>query len=396
MLIAIDGNEANLDHKVGVNRYAFEILWSFYRLKKRSPDLRKIDFVIFLSRQPRPEFPSETKGWHYEVFGPKFLWTFTGLVKRLYFGSPRPDLLFSPSHYGPLFSPIPFVVSIMDLGFLRWPRQFTKKDFFQLKYGTRFSVKRASRVVTISKFSKEDIAKTYGIDPNLISVAYPGWQKNQGSKKTLSQSLPHPGATDKQKPKKQRSTFKNLRGKFRIKGSYLLYLGTLKPSKNLEGLIEAFRLLTEERLFSELKLVIAGKKGWLYQDIFKRGVELGLQKKIVFTGFVPDPEIKKLIRNASAFIMPSFWEGFGIPALEAMAEGTPVICSNKAALPEVVGKAALLINPYSAKDISDKIKEVLTDQRLRKRLIKLGRDQAGKFDWDNSGQAILNLLIKTK
>ena len=393
MLIAIDGNEANLEHKVGVNRYAFEIIWSFYRLKKTNIDLKKTDFIIFLSRPPRPDLPPETKRWSYQVFGPKFLWTWTGLVKRLYFGSPRPDLLFSPSHYGPLFSPIPFVISIMDLGFLRWPRQFTKKDFFQLKYGTWFSVKKALRVITISKFSKEDVINTYGVDPDLISVAYPGWQKNQGLKKTSLRLPLHPRAVNKQN---QKSKFKNPKGEFQISGNYLLYLGTLKPSKNLEGLIEAFRLLTEEKMFSDLKLVIAGKKGWLYQDIFKRSVELGLQKKVIFTGFVPDPEIKKLIRSASVFIMPSFWEGFGIPALEAMAEGTPVVCSNKAALPEVVGKAALLVNPYSAKDISDKIKEILTDQSLRKKLIRLGMNQVEKFDWDDSGQIILNLLIKAK
>ena len=185
MLIAIDGNEANVKNRVGSNRFAFEVIWGIYREVKSE----KLKFLVFLENEPLSDLPPETDWWKYEVFGPRKFWTWTGLVKRLYFGRPKPDVLFSPSHYGPGFSPIPFVVSIMDLGFLRWPEQFTKKDFYQLKYWTKWSVKRAKKVIAISNFTRRDIIKTYGVNPEKIVVAYPGYKKNQKPTRRQLRSL---------------------------------------------------------------------------------------------------------------------------------------------------------------------------------------------------------------
>lgn len=387
MLIAIDGNEANLKTRVGVNRFACQIIWAIYKIvqgskfKVRGSKKKDFRFLIFLKNSPLSDLPPETDWWKYQVFGPKAFWTWIGLPKRLFFGQPRPDVLFSFSHYGPLFSPIPFMVSIMDLGFLRWPNQFTKKDFLQLKYGTNISAKKASKIVTISQFCKKDIVDTYQVDPAKIAVAYPGWEKVQPRTRTSS--------VQGESPK-----LKSLKRKSRTKGDYLLYLGTLKPSKNVEGLIKAFKLLIADTQFANLKLVIAGKKGWLYQDIFQKVADLGLGKKVIFTGFVSDSKANSLIANAKVFVMLSFWEGFGIPALEAMAAGVPVVCSDRAALPEVVANAALLANPDDTKDISDKIKKTLTDKRLRQKLVKLGKQRVKNFDWQKSAKVILDQLTK--
>lgn len=354
MIIGIDANEANLKERVGVNQFAFEVIWEIYRQRAGER------FLIFLSQPPLADLPPEKPWWQYQVFGPQSFWTWTGLVKRLYFGKPRPNVFFTPSHYGPGFSPIPNMISIMDLGFLRWKEQFTKKDFYQLKYWTCWSVKKAKRIIAISQFTKKDILETYGLKKDKVVVAHPGFTKT------------------KKKKKNEKSG---------IKGKYILYLGTLKPSKNAEGLIQAFSLLKDK----DLKLVIAGKKGWLYQSIFEKTKQLGLEKRVFFPGFVSDSRAETLIKRAQLFAIPSFWEGFGIPALEAMALGCPVLASDQGALPEVIGRAGLIVKP-EPKEIAQGMEKILTDLKLRQELVKQGRERAKLFNWQNCSKIILEEL----
>jgi len=369
MIIAIDANEANIKKRVGSNQFAFEVIWEMYKemVDGRWPMVNK--FLIFLSKKPRADFPPETDWWKYEVFGPRRFWTWTGLTRRLYRGKPKPDVLFSPSHYGPLFSPIPYVISIMDLGFLRWPEQFTKKDFYQLKYWTKWSVKRAKKIIAISEFTKRDIIKTYKINPKKITVAYPGFKKTN--------------------PPTGGEKLKVLKNKYKINGDYILYLGTLKPSKNIEGLLEAFKLL-----IPPLKLVIAGKKGWLYQQIFEKVRQLGLKDRVLFPGFIPDEEVPILMEGAEVFVMPSFWEGFGIPVLEAMDAGVPVVCSDRGALPEIVSDAALLVNPDKPKEIAKAIEKVLFSVSVRDKLVKGGKKRVKSFSWEKCSKIILDSVVK--
>ncbi len=376
MLVAIDGNEANIDKRVGVNQFAFQTLRHFFHLKEANyQQIKKVNFRIFLSDKPRGDFPPEKDWWQYEVFGPKKLWTWTGLVKRLYFGKPKPDILFSPSHYGPLFSPIPNIISIMDLGFLRWPKQFRKKDFFQLKLWTRISAKKATKIIAISKFTKQDIIDTYHIPAGKIKVIYPGFVKQQSRK------------SEKQKSK--------ILDKYNISEPYILYLGTLKPSKNIEGLIKSYKLLINNYEFKNINLVIAGKRGWLYEQIFDLVKQLKLEDKIIFTGFVEENEVQPLMAKAKCFVFPSFWEGFGIPALEAMAAKTPVICSNRGALPEVVGKAAITVNPDEPLEIAQAVKKLLSDKKRQQDLIRLGQKQAEKYSWEKTAKEALEMLRVT-
>ena len=382
MIIAIDANEANIKKRVGSNQFAFEVIWEMYKemVDGRWPMVNK--FLIFLSKKPRADFPPETDWWKYEVFGPRRFWTWTGLTRRLYWGKLKPDVLFSPSHYGPLFSPIPHVISIMDLGFLRWPEQFTKKDFYQLKYWTKWSVKRAKKIIAISEFTKRDIIKTYRIDPDRVIVAYPGYKKTPNPKFQIPNSYQAPNS-------KFQKLLGKVKKKYEIKGKYILYLGTLKPSKNIEGLLEAFKLL-----IPPLKLVIAGKKGWLYQQIFEKVRQLGLKNRVLFPGFIPDEEVPILIEGAEVFVMPSFWEGFGIPVLEAMDAGVPVVCSDRGALPEIVGDAALLTNPDKPTKIAKAIEKVLFDVSVRDKLVKSGKERVKSFSWEKCSKIILDSVVK--
>jgi glycosyltransferase involved in cell wall biosynthesis len=385
MLVAIDGNEANIKNRVGVNIFSYEIIKSIYQLKKQSKKNKEeknnkdgknknifvdLQFRIFLQNKPLPDMPEENEWWQYEVFGPKKFWTWTGLVKRLYLKKPRPDVLFSPSHYGPFFSPIPFAISIMDLGFLRWPEQFTKKDFFQLKYWTKLSAKKANKIFTISEFSKKDILDKYKIDKDKVEVIYPAIEEI-----------------------KKENTHEDRRID-KIGAPYIIYLGTLKPSKNIKRLIKAFNNLKKENEFKQLKLVIAGKKGWLYKEIFALIKKLNLENEVIFTGFVSEEKKKALIKQAEAFVLPSLWEGFGIPVLEAMQLGTPVVCSKTASLPEVAGNAAIYIkNSIKTEEIDKSLRKVLKlTQNERKKLINRGYKRVKMFNWYDSAEKVVKSL----
>jgi len=365
MIIGIDANEANILTRVGVNVIAFELLWSLYRLRPKN-----ISFRIFLSKPPLSDLPAEVGGWQYEVFGPKRFWTLFGLPKRLYFGKPRPKVMFSPSHYGPLFSPIPFVISIMDLGFLKWPGQFTKKDYFQLKYLTKQSVKKAAKIITISNFSKNDIVEKLDVKPNKVKVVYPGFSKDE---KTNIEKV-------------------NVKKKYKIFNEYFLSLGTLKPSKNIDRLIKAYFKFSLKN--PKIQLIIAGKKGWLYDRTFKLVKNLNLEDKVIFTGYISEAEKQALLIQAKALMLPSLWEGFGIPVLEAMAVNVPVVCSKITSLPEVAGNAAIYINNPESEELIYKamLKVVKLEGKERKSLLDEGLKQVKKFSWEKAAEQTLAVL----
>lgn len=364
MLIGIDGNEANVKQRVGSNQYAFELLQALYKLKNPH------QLVVYLREKPLADMPPERKNWSYRVFGPKKFWTQWRLPLDLYIHRPRPRVFFSPGHYSPRCSPVPVVVAIMDLGYLKFPKQFTKKDLFQLKSWTARSIKKARYILTISEATKNDIIKAYKVDPKKITVTYPGYDKNKFNLRV------------------QERESKRVKEKYKIFGDYILFLGTLKPSKNIEGILEAFKLLiTNYKL--PITLVIAGKKGWLYQTIFEKVKKLKLKERVFFTDFVPEEEVPPLMAGAKVFVMPSFWEGFGIPVVEAMAVGVPVVASNAGSLPEVVGEAGIVVNPYDPEEIARGIKEALKN---RAEFTKRGLEQIKKFSWEKCAQKTLGVL----
>jgi glycosyltransferase involved in cell wall biosynthesis len=311
--------------------------------------------------------PPETTGWQYRIIPFPKLWTQTRLPWDLFFHQPRPDVFFSPSHYAPRWSPVPTVISIMDLGFLQSPEQFTSKDFNQLKNWTAYSANRATKIITISEFTKKDVLTTYHRLPEDVTVTYPGYDPE------FYKSTPDV----------------NVLKRLHITKPYVLFLGSLKPSKNVEGLISAFNNLQDKRL----KLVIAGKKAWLYDKIFSLVQDLKLSDRIIFTGFVPDADVPALMSLAEVFILPSFYEGFGIPVLEAMSCKTPVVVSRIASLPEVAGPAGVYVNPVKPDSITEGIQKALKN---KDKLSKLGLIQAKKFSWDKTAGQTIKVLQSVK
>src|SRR3989344_1308479 len=340
MLIAVDGYEASADNRVGVGRFEVELLKGLYSVDEMN------SYRIYTPRAPKPDLPRTSKHWKYRIASFNRLWSQAALPFYSMFDRPKPDVFFSPVHYAPRFITIPLVLGIMDLSFLFFPDMFRPQDLFKLKQWTMYSVKKAKRVIAISQSTKNDILKQYGKSSDEVTVIYPGVEKKQtaGSSKIIM-------------PKKQ-----NILTKYGIRGEYILYVGTLQPRKNIVRLMEAFHLVNTKQIQNAkkgLQLVIVGKKGWLYDTIFAKVKDLGMEQYVVFTGFVPDEELPVLYAHATCFCLVSLYEGFGFPVLEAMKEGTPVVASNVSSLPELVADAGILVNPEDVTDIAHGIIDVL-------------------------------------
>ncbi len=375
MIIGIDGNEANIEKRVGVNTYAFELLHALHKIRKEWQD--KHYLIVYLKNSPLPDMPKETESFKYKIIPGDTLWILTKLMPDLFLGRLKPDVFFSPSHYTPLFSPMPKVVSIMDLGYLEHTAQFTKKDFWQLKLWTASSILVSKRIIAISRSTKQDIVRHYPFSNGKIYVTHLGYSMDKSGSDISLEDV------------------RRVKNKYSIVGDYVLYVGTLKPSKNVEGLIEAFSQISN--LPSKTSLVVAGKKGWLYKTIFEKVAKMGLKDKVVFTDFISEEDKFALIGGAKVFVLPSFWEGFGIDTLSAMAMGIPVVASNVGSLPEVVGEAGILVDPYDNESIANGITKVLSMSKSDyNRIVEKGLAQASKFSWEKCARETLEVLEKSK
>lgn len=364
MLIGIDGNEANTRKRVGSNVYAYQLLKYF---AKSSSD----KFIIYLKDKPLADLPKENSIWKYKILSPSPFWTRARLPLELYFNNPRSNVFFTPGHYAPKFCPSPLVISIMDLSFLFYPDMFKRQDLYKLTSWTLESIEKASHIFTISKSSKNDIINRYSVPEAKITVTYPGLDVSKLNKKLSDNDI------------------NKVKHKYSINKKYILYVGTIQPRKNLKRLVQAFSELNNQ----EINLVIVGKKGWLYEDLFKQIKTLKMENKIIFTGFVPKLETQALIMGSESLVLISLYEGFGIPALEAMFLGKPVIISNNSSLPEITGKIGIKVDPNSVKSILRGISRSLQLNELqRKEIFVKSKRRAELFSWEKTAEKTLEVL----
>ncbi|MBI3397547.1 glycosyltransferase family 4 protein [Candidatus Woesebacteria bacterium] len=375
MIIGIDGNETNLQNRVGVNVYGFELLWG---LQEISPEWRrKHKLIVYLKNKPLSDMPKETDFFKYKIIPGGGIWILTKLMPRLLLNPDKLDLIFTPSHYVAPIAPIPRVCTITDLGYLKFPTQFKKYDYWQLKYWSAISMLVAKYIITISESSKNDIVRHYPSFSNKVFVTPLSYNNYQSGPNISTKNV------------------RQIKNKYTIVSDYIIYVGTLKPSKNIEGLIEAYSMIKNE--IPNIQLVIVGRKGWLYETVFQRARDLGLANKVIFTDFIPDEDKNILIKNSKLFVLPSFWEGFGLDVLSALASGVPVVASDVASLPEVVGNAGILVNPNDPKDIAHGMLSVLTMPKNEYDKLKArGIRQSGKFSWDETARKTLEILEKVE
>lgn len=361
MIIGIDGNEANVEYKVGVSVYTLHLLKYFH--SQASKDLQ---FIIYLRNKPGNDMPQATKYFTYKiVWGPR-LWSQLFLPLHLWIykiTGNMLDVFFSPAHYIPRFCPYKTIVTIHDLSYIYFPQEFLKKDLYQLKNWTEYALKNANKIIAVSKTTKKDIMHEYSIPDEKISVVYNGYDHLPIRLTATSGEKINP---------------------------YFLYVGTIQPRKNLSLLITAFSQFYSTH--PEFKLILAGKKGWLYEKIFKQVAFLGMTNCVNFPGFVSEEEKNNLYKGAAAFILPSLYEGFGIPLLEAMAHDCPVISSFSSSLPEVGGEACLYFDPKNSEDLMEKMTSLVTNKELRADLIVAGRKRIEAFSWEKTGKNTLHIL----
>lgn len=271
----------------------------------------------------------------------------------------------------PPFAPCPVVATIHDLSFEHLPETFNRRSRAQLQLTVRHTARRAKQILTLSEFSRNDIIKTYNIEPERVFVT--------------------PAAAPPDfAPVTDSTELQRIRTTYGIEREYILSLGSIQPRKNLVRLIQAYSSL--RRLRSDLKLpqlVLAGKRGWLEQEIFRAAGENELSRDILFTGYVADKDLPGLYSGALCFAYPSYFEGFGLPIVEAMQCGAPVISGNRTSLPEVVGDAGILFDPFSETEIALALAKVIEDSGYRDELRVKGIERARAFSWQKTARLTL-------
>lgn len=277
------------------------------------------------------------------------------------------DLFISTDGFLSLSTDVKTLLVIHDIAFEHFPETIGKLTRWYLKkYSPQFA-RKADRIATVSEFSKQDIMKTYGIASEKIDVVYNGAKENY---------KPHPAIE-----------IKSVIEKFGLHDQYFIYAGAIQPRKNVTNLLLAFEEFKKKNPGS-VRLVIAGRKAWQFEDVMQTHERMQFRDDVIFTGHLSTDDLSKLMSGALAMVYVSKFEGFGIPLIEAMNCGTPVITSNVSSMPEVAGDAALLVNPNSASEIAEAMEKISKDDQLRKTLIVKGNIQKQKFSWDKTAESL--------
>lgn len=360
MLIGIDGSRAAGRPRTGTEGYSYHLIRELLTLGGQHR------YVVYFNSPPAPhDFPSGTAVLRTMTF-PR-LWTHVRLSAEML--TRPPDLLFVPAHVLPIVHPRRSVVTVHDLGYLHWPEAYPRKRWWYLHLSTLYNARAATLVLADSAATRDDLVRRYRVDPGKIRVVHLGCGPEY-----------HPLAAE---------DMGRVRARYGIRGDYVLAVGTIQPRKNLARLVQAFRQVRAE-LGDGYQLVLAGQAGWRSEEVYLEAALLG--DAVRFLGYVPAEHMPTLMGGAAVLAYPSLYEGFGLPALEAMACGTPVVASNASSLPEVVGDAGLLVPPTDVRALAQALVAVLSDEQLQAKLRRAGLARAQQFSWRRCAEATLAVL----
>ncbi len=368
--IGIDYTAA-VHQSAGIGRYTRELVRTLAACSAGSNGLQYCLFVAD-GAGLEPLLPGPAFTWHatrltkrwlerlwYRLRLPLSIETWTGPVDLFH----QPDFVLPPVRSG-----TPTVLTVHDLSFVREPDSVMPGMTRHLNKWVPWSVEQASHVIAVSEATRRDLIELYQTPPEKISVLYHG-------------------VGPEFRPVEQADCLTAVRQKYGLgRQPFILSLGTLQPRKNYRRLIQAFA-----QIEPDYALVIAGSRGWYFESILAEVQKLGLKQRVFLLNFVTEADLPALYSAASLFVYPSLYEGFGLPALEAMACGAPVVAANRSALPEVVGQAGLLVDPLDVTAIAATMSRVLADEALRQELGAAGRIQAAKFSWTDMVVKLLNL-----
>ncbi len=261
----------------------------------------------------------------------------------------------------------PVANMVHDLSHFEFPQFFPRSEVWRQRLLLPRAIRRAARVLTVSEYCRKAILKRFEVSPERVVVTYPG-------------------VSEEFRPASE-AAIRAVLAEHGVQEPYLLFVGNIQPRKNLRGLLDAFAELKVGGL--PHRLVIVGRSAWAYEGVFRRVEELGLSGEVVFTSYVPSAHLPALYSGAAVLVFPSFFEGFGAPPVEAMSCGTPVVASSGPAFPEILGDAALLVNPADPGDIARGIRTVLQDRDVRDGLVARGYERAGRYRWEDTARRTL-------
>jgi glycosyltransferase involved in cell wall biosynthesis len=356
----------------GLGRYTQEIVDRVTTLD------RKNYYVVFLSHKNFDEFVSENPRVKKVLADVHWYGLAEQIIMPRLIAQEKIDLMHFPHFNVPIFCPTKFVVTIHDLILTKFPTTRASTlgpvKYFLKNIAYRFvinrAIQRSEKVIAVSHYTKDDIISQFNVDPKKIIMIYEGVAGLEDS-------------TDKRYAAKLKSA--EILSGYCILEPYLLYVGNAYPHKNLEMLVSVFLKLRKK--FSDLKLVLVGRDDYFYlrlKEFAQKESSLKDFEAIIFPGYVPDEDLQTLFKHAALYVFPSKYEGFGLPPLEAMSYGCPVVSSNATCLPEIMENAAIYFNPHDEKKIISVIQEILSDQFLRSELVKKGYEQIKKYNWENA------------
>lgn len=302
----------------------------------------------------------------------RIVWNLLPIPYSWFFGKDTDVTLFF-NYYIPPGGKGKCITIFHDMAYKVFPETVRSRTKMMLDSNMEQACRRADAILTVSEFSKSEILKYFPVDPDKITVMPLGIRTERF----------HIGYTEEQKAA--------VRDQYHLPEEYLLYLGTLEPRKNIVRLVEAYGALKQKKPDIP-PLILAGRKGWMYDSIFVRIQELGLEDSVWSTGYVDNEAVPILIAGAEAFLFPSIYEGFGMPPLEAMACGTPVLTSQVSSLPEVAGDCAVLVDPFSVESIEEGIRQLVENPALRRELSEKGRKRAAQFTWNRSAGIVSDVM----
>ncbi len=356
MKISIDASRYGHEQSTGVEKYSYEIIRRVYKLA-----LEDGHEVKLYTKELLADFPPE----HQVVIKRAKLWTLVGLSLKMLFS--RNDSLFVPSHVLPLIRPKKSVIMIHDVAFRRYPKVYSWKQRRYLNWSTKYAIKHASKILVPSKFTAQELEDIYGCPTDKIEVVHHGVSGLAEENDCLEKF----GLNKEEK--------------------YMLFIGRLEYKKNLPRLVRAFASLGKQ----DWKLVLAGKGGYGVEKVFAEAKKSDARDRIIFTDYISDAEKTCLIKNAGMFVFPSLYEGFGLPMLEAFEACVPVVGADIPVLHEVGGQAYYPVHPLHEDDIAQGLSEVIRDEAMQERMIKMGRERLKEFDWDESARRTLEQIATT-
>lgn len=371
---------ADLDGKRidGTRVYILELLNRFGVL---APDE---DFFLYHREEFNPELtPKKFPNYRVQSVSFPVFWTQTRFAFELF--RSHPNRLWMPMQAIPFIRPsgMETIVTIHDLAFRKFPEHFPPDDLRRLTFLTNQAIKRSDRIIAVSKSTKRDILEYYPkISEEKIRVVYHGYSSQATSDNKRQ------GVSGEQQVKDEKGDTK-----YKIQDTrYLLYVGAIQPRKNLEVLVHGFEELKKDSRFEDVKLVLVGEKAWLWEGVIHAVEKSEYRKDIIVTGSVSFEERTMLYRNASVFVFPSLYEGFGLPVLEAFAQDIPVVCAKNSSLFEVGGEGAIYFEARSLWDLVEKLCRVLENETIRKECVEKGRQQLKKFSWDKCARETLEVI----